>query len=255
MTSCVKEKMLDNSVSIGGWLQIPEPRIAKVMASCGFDWLAVDLEHGSFSTDTLPTIFDLIRAEDCLPLARVAANEAARIAQALDSGAGGVIVPMVNSVEDAEKAVAASLYPPKGRRGIGFSNASCYGKAFPNYFQEWNDSAVVVVQVEHIDAVGCMAELLAVEGVDGFVVGPYDLSGSMGITGEFENPKFGAVMEKIVDVGKKSGKVMGVHVVQPDLAQVRERVREGFTFIAYSIDSVVLWSHFSEAVASIRSQA
>lgn len=245
-------KIKHGQLTVGSWMQIGHPCIGKVLARCGFDWIAVDLEHGTYSQKDLPAIFDLIAANDCLALARLSENSEVAAKLALDAGAGGIIVPMVNNKEDAVAAVRAAKYPPEGKRGIGFSSTSNFGKDFASYFNNWNQEAVVIAQVEHIDSVNNLETIVNVEGIDGIIVGPYDLSGSMGITGEFESPEFTKIMGRIAEKVRSSGKLLGVHVVSPDTCEVIDKTKVGYNFIAYSIDAVVLWSHFSEAVTKIK---
>ena len=244
-------KIKNGILTIGSWIQIADTSIAKIMSSCEFDWIVVDLEHGKYSSKELPSIFDIIRANNCLSFARLAGNSDILVKEALDAGAGGIIVPMVNNSEDARNAVAAAKYPPEGIRGIGFSNASNYGKDFERYFDSWNRNVVVIVQIEHIDGVNNLQEILVVEGVDGFIVGPYDLSGSMNITGDFGQPSFIKTMGKITETGRSSNKLMGIHVVMPDTKATLDKIKEGYNFIAYSIDSVVLWYSFTEALKKL----
>lgn len=130
----------------------------------------------------------------------------------MDAGAGGVIVPMVNSRQEAEQAVVAARYPPAGRRGVELARAQGYGSAFEPYKDWVSREAVVIVQVEHIQAVEHLEIILEVEGVDGFIVGPYDLSGSLGIPGQFDHPLMHRAMEQIAGVGKASGKAPGIHI-------------------------------------------
>jgi len=245
-------KIKNGKLTIGGWIQIADPTIAKIMSSCDFDWMVVDLEHGRYSSEDLPSIFDIIRANNCLPLARLADNSTVLAKEVLDAGAGRIIVPMVNNSEDARNAVAAAKYPPKGIRGIGFANASNYGKDFASYFDSWNRNVVVIVQIEHIDGINNLQEILGVDGIDGFIVGPYDLTGSMGIIGDFKHPDFIKAIEEITETGRSSKKSMGIHVVMPDTKPMLDRIKDGYNFIAYSIDAVVLWSHFVEALKAIK---
>ena len=245
-------KIKSGRLTIGGWVQIVEPCIGKILSACGFDWVAVDLEHGTYNHKYLPAAFEAIHANDCLALARLADNSEVAAKLALDAGADGIIVPMINSKEDALRAVAAAKYPPEGTRGVGFSNASNFGKDFSSYFKSWNKRVVLIVQIEHIDGVKHLHDILTVDGVDGLLVGPYDLTGSMNITGNFDHPEFVKVMDKIKQTAQSTNKLLGVHIVPPDTAKAINKIKEGYNLIAYSIDTVVLWSHFSEAIREIK---
>jgi 2-dehydro-3-deoxyglucarate aldolase len=143
---------------------------------------------------------------------------------------------MVNSKETAESVVAAVKYPPNGHRSYGLARAQRYGHQFDDYIS-WNQTgSMVIVQVEHIDAVENLEEILGVEGVDGYFVGPYDLSGSLGIPGEFSNPLFVSAMEEIKRISKKVGKPGGMHIIEPIEDSLREAIEQGYQFIAYSLD-------------------
>ena len=233
-------KPLLQHLSIGSWIQLGHPAIAEIMASAGFDWLAVDLEH---SVITLREAEDLIRVIDLkgvVPLVRLSTNNPEQIKRIMDSGAHGVIVPMVNSPAEAEAAVAAVKYPTVGKRSVGLARAQGYGARFKDYLAWQQDHSLVIVQIEHIDAVDCLESILSVEGVDAYFVGPYDLSGSLGLPGQFDQPEFLKAMDKILEIGKKCEIPGGVHIVEPDPEQLEQSIRRGNQFIAYGVDTRML---------------
>ena len=236
MNNSLKSALIKDEVTIGSWITIGHPAIAEIMCKAGFDWLVVDLEH---SVITVREAEELIRVIDLcgvVPLVRLSANDPVQIKRVMDAGAYGVIVPMVNTASEAEQAVAAVRYPPKGRRGVGLARAQGYGSSFERY-REWvNKETVVIVQAEHIQAVENLEAILSVDGVDGFILGPYDLSGSLSIPGQFDHPLMKEAMERIRSIGAASGKVAGIHVIEPDLGKVRERLDQGYRFVAYSVD-------------------
>ena len=232
----LKERLSSGQLTLGSWITLGHPAIAEIMARAGFDWLTVDLEH---STITLDQAGQLIRVCDLCgapPLVRLPANDPVPIKRVMDAGAHGIIVPMVNTPEEAAAAVAALRYPPDGVRGVGLARAQGYGASFEDYRAWLAQEAVVIVQIEHILAVENLEAILAVEGVDGFIVGPYDLSGSLGRPGEFEHPDMLAAMERITQVVRRGGKPGGLHVVEPDPEELQRRVDEGYRFLAYSVD-------------------
>jgi 2-keto-3-deoxy-L-rhamnonate aldolase RhmA len=171
----------------------------------------------------------------------VGENDPNLIKRVMDTGAHGVIVPQVNSREDALRAVASVKYPPEGKRGAGLARAQGFGVHFDAY-REWNRSeSIVIVQIEHVGAVKNLAEILSVPGVDGFIVGPYDLSASLGYPGEFSRPEFLQAMEHIHRLARDvPGVSPGFHVVRPDPSEVEERIRQGYRFIGYSLDTLLL---------------
>lgn len=227
---------LRERVSIGSWLTLAHPAIAEIMANAGFDWLAVDLEH---SVITIREAEELIRVIDLAgvkPLVRLTSNHPDQIKRVMDAGSHGIIVPMVNSVADAQRAVAAVKYPPQGMRGVGLARAQGYGTRFQEYLKWQATEPLVIVQVEHVQAVENLESIFAVAGVDGYIIGPYDLSASMGIPGQFDHPKFLAAMERVKTVSAQMKMPGGIHVIEADPAQLAQRIEEGYRFIAYSLD-------------------
>ena len=235
MTS-LKSKLQRRQLTLGSWITLAHPAIAEIMSRAGFDWLAVDLEHSVITIREAEELIRIVALSGICPLVRLSANDPVQIKRVMDAGAHGVIVPMVNSVSDAEKAVKAVRYPPEGMRGVGLARAQGYGSSFERY-REWvNQESVVIAQVEHIESVNNLEAILAVDAIDGFIVGPYDLSGSLGVPGQFDHPSMAKAMDRIKSVGIASGKAFGIHVIEPDIEELRQRVDEGFNFVAYSLD-------------------
>ena len=235
-TPGIKNKLCSNGLCIGSWITLAHPAIAEIMANAGFDWLAVDLEHSVVNIREAEELIRVIDLCGASPLVRLSSNDSVQIKRVMDSGAHGVIVPMVNSVGDAERAVAAVRYPPQGSRGVGLARAQGYGNDFESYKDWLSQEAVVIVQIEHVRAVENLTAILSVDGVDGFIVGPYDLSGSLGIPGDFEHPLMQKAMATIRSVGGASGKALGIHIIEPNVAQLKQRIAENYRFIAYSLD-------------------
>ena len=158
----------------------------------------------------------------------------------MDAASHGIIVPMVNSEEEAKMAVNAAKYPPKGSRGFGLARAQGYGNKFEEYLSWEKEGTVVIVQIEHINAVNNFESILSVEGIDGYIVGPYDLSGSLGIPGEFDHPDLLEALSQIKNVSKKMNALGGIHIVEPDKGLLQQAITEGQKFIAYSVDTRML---------------
>jgi 2-dehydro-3-deoxyglucarate aldolase len=235
----IRLALKDGKPSIGSWIQVPHSSVAEIMGQAGYDWVAVDMEHGSIGAHQLPDLFRALELGGALPLARIAQGAPKDCKQALDAGAGGVIVPMIESAEQLARVRDACRWPPAGKRGVGFSRANLFGKHFEAYAEE-AQAPLLVAMIEHVAAVDDLPAILAVEGLDAILVGPYDLSASMGMTGGFDRPEFVAAIERILAACKASGVPCGMHVVIPDAAMLQSRIDQGYRFLAYSIDAVFL---------------
>ena len=235
----LKHKIIDRDITIGSWITLGNNAIAEILANVGFDWLVVDLEHTTISLEQAGELIRTIELSGVTSLVRLTSNDENQIKRVMDAGAQGIIVPMVKNTKDATRAVAATRYPPQGNRGVGLARAQKYGASFKEYF-DWqsdvNSGPVVVVQIEHIDAVNNLKQILNVDGVDAFIIGPYDLSCSMGIPGEFNHPSFIKIMDKIVEISLQVNAVSGIHIVEPDIQKMNEAIAIGHKFIAYSVD-------------------
>lgn len=235
----LKGKLRNAELTVGSWLTLGNTAIAEIMANAGFDWLVVDLEHTAISLEQAGELIRTIELCGVPSLVRLTSNDANQIKRVMDAGAHGIVVPMVNTKADAMNAVAATRYPPAGIRGVGLARAQGYGASFQDYMS-WmsgtEDGPVVVAQIEHIDAVDRLREILQVPGIDAFIVGPYDLSCSMGIPGQFDRPEFKQAMQRIIDISHEMSAVSGLHVVEPDVTKLNEAIASGHKFVAYSVD-------------------
>ncbi len=232
----LKQRLKQGDAVIGSWITLGHAGIAEIMARAGYDWLVVDLEHSVIS---IAAAGDLIRVIDLCgvaPLVRLTSNDRDQIKRVMDAGAHGIVVPMVNSAADATAAVAAVRYAPAGVRGVGLARAQGYGVRFREYFEWQAAHAVVIVQIEHRDALDQLDAILTVDGVDGFMIGPYDLSCSMGLPGQFDHPDFIAAMDQILAAGRRLGVPSGLHIVEPDCERLAASLAQGYRFIAYSVD-------------------
>ena len=221
-------------------MTIGHPSIVEIMARAGFDWLAVDLEHSVIDLPTTQILLGTIQANGMVPLVRVGENDPKLIQRVMDAGAYGIIVPMVNSKELAEQAVRAVRYPPRGTRGVGLARAQGYGFGFDEYAATVNEESVVIAQIEHVDAVKNLEDILKVDGIDGVLIGPYDLSGSLGRPGQFEDRAVLEAVTRVETLCLARKMPLGFHVIQPEARLVQEKVRKGYRFLAFSLDTLFL---------------
>ena len=236
----LKNQMQKGKVTIGSWITLGHPGIAEIMVQAGFDWLAVDMEHSAITLNQVPQLVQVIELAGCVPLVRVEENNPNLIKRVMDTGAHGVIVPMVNNKEDAIKAVNAVKYPPRGTRGVGLARAQGYGLEFEKYQQWVGKESIVIIQIEHIEAVNNLEEIFRLDGLDGFIIGPYDLSASIGRPGDFNSPQMQKALSTILETAKNYKIVPGFHVISPSADELSKKLDEGYKFLGFSLDTIFL---------------
>jgi 2-keto-3-deoxy-L-rhamnonate aldolase RhmA len=236
----LKKKLAENIVTLGSWITLGHSAIAEIMANAGFDWLVVDLEHSVTTIEQAAEQIRVIELSGVPPLVRLTSNDPNQIKRVMDAGAHGIIVPNVNTAEEAEKAVASVRYAPMGRRGVGLARAQKYGVGFDEYLKWVEEESVVVAQIEHKDALPNLNEIFTTPGIDAYIIGPYDLTCSMGIPGQFQHPDFLKAIEKIRAMGAEVGISGGLHIVEPDKDRLKQCLEDGYQFIAYSVDFRIL---------------
>ncbi len=232
----LKHKLKNNELTLGSWVTIGHPAIIDIMASAGFEWLVVDMEHTSIDLTMAHNLIATIQANGMKALVRVSKNEEVIIKRILDMGADGIVVPMVKSCEDALEAIDYAKYPPVGKRGVGLFRAQKYGLGFDEYKKWVNDELVIIAQIEHFEAVDNIEEIITTDGIDGVIIGPYDLSGSMGYPGEYDREDVKVGIQKVLDICKENNVPSGFHVIESDPSKLNERIEQGCTFLAYSLD-------------------
>lgn len=226
----------NNPPKVGSWITLPSLQIAEIMAKSGFDWLAIDLEHSIINISQAEELIRVIELCGVKPFVRLTSNNQDQIKRVMDAGAHGIIVPMVNSLSDIQSAYQSMKYPPLGKRGVGLARAQGYGRTFYDYLEWQEDEAILVAQIEHVDAVDNIDEIFSFEHLDAFMIGPYDLSGSMGIPGEFNNPKFIEIISRIDELSNQAEVAKGIHVIEPEIDEFNQRLKDGYSMIAYSLD-------------------
>jgi 2-keto-3-deoxy-L-rhamnonate aldolase RhmA len=231
----VKGKLLEGKPSFGSWIQVPHPAVAEILSAVGFDWLAVDMEHSDAGVSEFSDIIRGMYGRGPAPMARVQENDTLGIRRILDAGAWGIIVPMVNCAEEAEKAVRAARFPPRGIRGAGFARANDYGVVFDDYLKASGD-ILVMAMCETRQSVENIEEIAAVDGIDGIFMGPYDLSMSYGIPGKTNDPVMREARRRVLAACKKAGKAPGLHHFNLTKESVQGVLDEGFLFVALGVD-------------------
>lgn len=221
------------------------------MADAGFDWLCIDMEHTVIDYFQAQQIITTIQGKRKLAYVRVGENNVRIIKRVLDAGADGIIVPMINNKADARKAVDAVRYPPIGKRGVGLARAQGYGFTFEEYIEK-QKYIKLVVQIEHIDAISNLSQILSVEGIDGSIIGPYDLSASMGKPGRYEENDVKKAIKEYEQISSKMGKPMGFHIVEPNYQKVLEMWSDNYSILALSFDAMFLGTICRDQLSKIR---
>ncbi|MBU6158102.1 MAG: 2,4-dihydroxyhept-2-ene-1,7-dioic acid aldolase [Bacteroidetes bacterium] len=234
--SRLKQKLAKKELSFGSWLTIPHQSVIEILSTAGFEWLAIDIEHAAISIETVMNLIGHIQGNGMQALVRVSKNEEVVIKRVLDAGADGVIVPMIKNKAEAIEAVNYVKYPPIGKRGVGLNRAQKYGTAF-NSYQDWvKNEAVLIAQIEHIEAVQNLEDIFSVPDIDGIIVGPYDLSASMGYPGEYHREDVKLALDKVEEISKRLNKSLGFHVIDSNHEKIVEKINKGYSFLAFSLD-------------------
>ncbi|MBN1345414.1 MAG: 2,4-dihydroxyhept-2-ene-1,7-dioic acid aldolase [Phycisphaerae bacterium] len=240
MRNPLRRALLERRLSLGTWIQIGHPAVAEILARAGFDWVCVDLEHGAIDLETMTNLFRALDGFDCVPVARLPLNDPIWIHRTLDAGARGLIIPMVKTPDEADAAVREAKYPPRGVRGFGYSRANMHGRDFESAIAEANDEIAMIMQIEHKDSIPNLDAICRVDGVDGLFIGPMDLSGSMGVTGQMSHPDVVRALDTYRDACARHEKPAGMHIVRPTPENVKESIDKGYTLIALGVDAVFL---------------
>lgn len=242
----LKNKFQNRKTVFGSWTSLAHPSITEIFTRTGVDFVGIDLEHSTISQEQSQRIIATAQAGGAVCLPRISSHNPEMARRLLDSGADGIIVPMVQNAEDVEKMIAWAKYPPLGRRGFGVSRAQGYGMDFSEYTKTWNESSIMIAQIESIGAVERIDEILAYQELDGVMVGPYDISGSLGIPGQLEHKSVIEAGKKIIAACKRHGKSCGTQLVEPDEPRIKKALADGFTFVILSSDVFLLWKWAEE---------
>ena len=232
-----RKRLLQGDPLTGTIVSLPCPQIAELLARSGFDWLFIDGEHGPLSVGDTQLLLQAAQPY-CPCVVRVAANDQVHVKQALDTGADGIIAPLVNDADTAARVVGWAKYPPLGQRSVGIARAQGYGFAFADYVNRANTDVAVIVQVEHIDAVANIVSILDVVGIDGIFIGPYDLSASMGKPGNIHDVDVQQQIETVRQACLKRQMALGIFGV--DAAAVKPFFNQGYTLMAVGMDTLLL---------------
>lgn len=236
----VLERLRNNEPALGGWVMTNSVVSAEIMAQAGFHWVCVDAEHSQVTKETAVNMFRAIERFGAEPFVRVCLNDEIEIKKFMDMGARGIIVPMIKSFEEVKRAISYIKYAPQGNRSFALPRCNGYGQWSAEYFEHSNQETFFGIMIEHIDAVSDLDEIFSCKEIDAVFVGPYDLSGSMGIPGQFDNPDFKFTLELIYKKANDHGITLGFHEVHPTKVKIQALLDQGIRFIACGIDTIFI---------------
>ncbi|MBS0622405.1 MAG: 2,4-dihydroxyhept-2-ene-1,7-dioic acid aldolase [Verrucomicrobia bacterium] len=244
-----KARIAQGETLCGTIVTLNLPSVGEVLSECGFDWLWIDMEHAPFS---LSDVQAMLQAKNraCGALVRIPVNSEEWIKRVLDLGVEGIIIPHVNTAEEAKRIIDISYYPPQGCRSVGMSRANRYGLD-SRYKQEANEKRGIFVQIEDKEGVANIEEIAKLPGIDGIIIGPTDLSGSYGKLGQVRAPEVVEAIEKVLKVCKRHKKPIGIFAKEAELGQ--HYIKQGFQLVAVGIDVHYLWTAAKAAVTSLKS--
>jgi len=237
---------------IGTWITVPHPTIVDLISQQDFDWVCVDLEHSPVSRSELQNSIQIIQGNGKKAFVRVPKNDHTEVKFPLDAGVDGIILPMVNSAEETSLALENCLYPPLGKRGVGLSRAQGYGFKFEDHLRQNLEALEIIVQVEHIQAVNEIDSILDFTRLDGVFLGPYDLSGSLGLPGQLNHPKVQEAIERVADKTLSRSKILGAHVIKPSAEELDRFRFRGYNFLAFSIDTFFMGQKIKDEMLAVR---
>jgi len=251
MSSNFKARLKDKHTLIGPLVTLGAADVAEIMSLAGFDYLWIDLEHTPMGFDQAQRMIQAVGGR-CPCLVRVPENKPVWIKKALDTGCAGIIVPQVKTAEQAQAVVRWSLYPPEGERSVGIARAHGYGASFGEYVSRVNEELVIVIQVEHTEGVANIQSIARTPGLGAILIGPYDLSGSLGVMGEVEHVQVKEAIRTIREECEAAGVPAGIFSAEGQLA--RAYIDAGFSLIALGIDTLFLLKAAREALEQARGE-
>jgi 2-keto-3-deoxy-L-rhamnonate aldolase RhmA len=246
----LKRSLAEGKVCLGATITMNSPIVAEILSHVGLDWIWIETEHSSLDYENVLTMLQTTNGSDVSAIVRVPWNDKTMIKRTLDAGPDGIIVPLVNTKEQAEYAVRAMKYPLRGERGAGLSRAQCYGLHMTEYLETADQEVLTILMIEHIEAVNNIDDILSVKGIDSIMIGALDLSGSMGLLGKTSDPSVEAAIQKVLAASKKVNMPCGIITTSPE--QANKRIQEGFINIIIGIDVLFLHGAVKDSLSKIK---
>lgn len=249
--NALRKKLTSGKNGLGLWAMLGSEAALEMAAPLGYDWVLIDCEHGLASFESLPGLLRALNGSETTALVRVpGADDPSVYKRVLDAGAEGVLVPFVNTADQAKAVVDACRYPPAGTRGLAAGRAHQYGLDLLDYFLKSNSEILVFVQAETKEAIDNIEDILNVDGLDGVFIGPVDLSANLGKPFDFTSPEFKAATDKVLNTAKEKGKFAGFYCM--DENDAKARLAQGFQFVNVCTDMMLLMEGYKRALNNTR---
>ena len=240
-----------NKFKLGTWITSYNPQALEIISDLKFDWIGIDMEHSPINFDQLSVLISIIQRSRIKAYVRVGNNEILEIKKTLDLGADGLIVPMIKNKEDAINAVKFTRYPPIGNRSFGYSKANKYGLNFKNYINK-SKKIKLLLQIEHIDGINNLNSILSVKNIDGTIIGPYDLSGSINQPGNLNSKKMKKLIKIYEKISKKNRIPMGFHLVKINFNEIKNKIKNNYMYICVGTDLEFLATIYKNTFKKIK---
>tara|TARA_A100001011_G_C14157099_1_gene776581 strand:- start:178 stop:963 length:786 start_codon:yes stop_codon:yes gene_type:complete len=237
----LKQALRNREQLFAAWVSYAHPSISETFAKAGFDFIAIDMEHSTISLSESQRIIAACQSEGVPCLPRPVSHSNDYIKPLLESAADGMLIQMVNTPDEVTNLINDLKYPPIGKRSYGVSRAQGYGFDFKEYITKWNESSSFIIQIESIEAVNNIEELLAFDEIDAVMVGPYDISGSLGVPGHLDHPKVIDASKKVIKACENHGKSCGTQLNDPNQKNIQSLFDLGYTYAILGSDLFVLW--------------
>ncbi len=235
-----KPNWIGRPTTFGSWLTFQCEATTEIMANAGFDWLVIDMEHAPLGVSEVSRFIRIIDLTGKPVFCRLPSNDPVIIKNVLDAGAHGIIVPMIESGEDAQRAVNAAYYPPKGKRGVGLARAQGYGNNFEEYRKEASQNLTVIAMIETASGLKNVKQIASTPGIDALLIGPYDLSASLNKIGQLSHPDLQSAKKEIISAAQEVSIGCGLHIVHPQSQNIAQALDEGYSFVAIGVDMIFL---------------
>ena len=224
-------------LSIGTWLSLPNESIAEIFAKAGYEWIVIDLEHSCININQAEQLIRVIDLSGCKPFIRLSGHDSSQIKRVLDAGAKGILAPMIETTNQIEKVISACHYPPIGTRGMGLARAQGYGEtsAKKDYISNQVSEVEIYAQIESLKGIKNCKEIFS-KNINGYFIGPYDLSASLNNPGVFNSREFNDAELEMLNAAKEDNIRCGYHLVEPEKLQIDELFNKGYDMIAFSVD-------------------